>query len=84
MPKMRVLVDGKEIPVQNDVRVIHEDDPANNDMHLVLNHEGMVIDIVEEQKKGESKVVATGWFTLDDLGGFTTGPDDDETDEEDE
>jgi len=80
MPTMRVLIDGKEYPVQNDVRVIHEDDPANNDMHLILNHEGMVIDVVDEPKKGERKVLASGWLTLDDLGGLTTG-EEDENDE---
>jgi len=57
---MKVLIDGKEIEVQNDVRIIYDeviygwdddDTELEGSLHLVANHEGLVTDVVD--KDGE-------------------------------
>jgi hypothetical protein len=51
-----VIIDGKEIEVLNDVKVIHEDqmtewegNPVNGQLHLTMTHEGMIADFYEEK-----------------------------------
>ena len=50
---MRVLIDGQEVPVQNDVKIIHEEiclgasesgdgEEIVGDLHLTLTHEGLI------------------------------------------
>jgi hypothetical protein len=55
---MKILVDGKEIQVQNDIKVIYEDVVIDYDMdseeekhaelHATLTHEGLILDVVHE------------------------------------
>lgn len=63
---MKVLIDGEEVQVLRDVRIVQdielEDGPGH--MMIVINNEGMVTDVFED-KSGEMHV--TGWSTYDDL-----------------
>ena len=54
---MKVLIDGKEVRVQNDIRIIYDEviygmdeDMTDLEGHLqvVLNHEGIVGDVFDE------------------------------------
>jgi len=57
--KMIVMVDGKKIEVQNDIRVIYtdviigetEDESVLGDLQVVLTHEGMITDIFDSDGK---------------------------------
>jgi len=45
---MIVLVDGKEIECNNDVKVIHEDPMSpDRELHITLTHEGMIADVID-------------------------------------
>jgi len=73
---MKVLIDGKEIQVQNDVRIIYEGVPLpeadleepcperdTGELQVVLNCEGLVVDtFVEGEHTGQ-----TGYMLVDDL-----------------
>lgn len=64
---MKLFVDGKQIDVHNEVRVIYER-PLKVDTHLVLNADGLVIDLVESPSElGESAIRASGSLTIEDL-----------------
>lgn len=55
---MIVIIDGKEVAVQNDVRIIYDevvydmDENDNNlfgELHLFVNHEGIVSDLLDAE-----------------------------------
>lgn len=54
---MKVLIDGIEIEVKNDVKVIHEGYFPEADLHLTLTHEGIIGDMVQN-----GEVIYTGNF----------------------
>lgn len=73
---MILIVDGKKIPVQNDVRIIYEDvllpdsdleEPCperdKGELQVCLNCEGLVVDVFTE---GEHTGL-TGYMLVDDL-----------------
>lgn len=41
---MKVLIDGKEVKCQNDVKIIH--DIEGDELHVTCTHEGVVTDVV--------------------------------------
>ena len=41
---MKLLVDGKEVVVNNDVKVIYEDVDEDQEVHATLTHEGLILD----------------------------------------
>ena len=53
---MKLLVDGKEIAVQNDVKVIYDDvcidmdadteEEVHGELHATLTHEGLIMDLI--------------------------------------
>ena len=54
---MKVLIDGKEVRVQNDIRVIYDeiiygmddnDKDLEGQLQVVLTHEGMIGDVFDE------------------------------------
>ena len=69
---MKVLIDGKEVEVLNDVKIIYEDeefynkdadDLVDSELHLTANPKGLVIDIIQE---GQT-ITDTCWHTTIDL-----------------
>jgi hypothetical protein len=58
---MKVFVDGKEIAVKNDIRVVYEgvwadvddftDEEMIGDLHVILNYEGMIQDLIDEDEE---------------------------------
>jgi hypothetical protein len=66
---MKVFIDGNEVEVKNDIRIVHfRDRTEGGDVHLIHNSEGMVIDIVDE-KPGvfESPVTASTSIMVESL-----------------
>jgi hypothetical protein len=69
--KMKVLIDGKEIKVLNDVKIIYEedfynkkeDDLVDSELHLTVNPKGVVFDVIQE-----GQVEHTCWYDSMDLG----------------
>lgn len=61
---MKLLIDGKEVPFQNDVKVIVEDEDIGEDseLHLTFTHEGVVTDIIDN-----GQVTATDSDTYTEL-----------------
>lgn len=52
---MILIVDGKKIPVQNDVKVVYpveyddsEGNPCDGILHATLNCEGLILDLYDE------------------------------------
>jgi hypothetical protein len=71
---MKIYVDGKEIEFQNDVRIVYEIEPDvgitnSSDCEIVLNCEGMVLDVVEvtERSCPSAESTRTGSLTVDEL-----------------
>ena len=71
---MIVLIDGKPVTVENDVRILYENQPFsvdNNgkeskcDVHVIFNCEGMIIDVWDNEKDNE--LLDTKCRTIDDL-----------------
>ena len=65
---MKVFIDGKAMCVQNDVKVIYEDvifgmNDENQDeigeLHVALNCEGIVADLISECEDGDAEVIGT-------------------------
>ena len=65
---MQVLIDGKEVECKNDIRVMYDgvifgmDDDGNDEegeLHVILNCEGMVLDLISECEDGDAEVVGT-------------------------
>jgi hypothetical protein len=45
---MKVLIDGEEVECLNNVKVIYEEGDENGDeLHVTLNGEGQVLDVVD-------------------------------------
>jgi hypothetical protein len=72
---MKVLIDGVEIEVLNDVKVIYEEqlidvDPAEGGLdtygqvHVTMNSEGMVIDVIED---GSNDIASTTWKMVEHM-----------------
>jgi hypothetical protein len=72
---MKVLVDGVEVPCQNDVKVIYENEIIDFDgdlggravegnLHVTLNHEGMVADTFASDS---DESYASMWQDLHDI-----------------
>jgi hypothetical protein len=67
--EVKVLIDGKEVEVKNDVKVIYDDVAIDvnvesgeaewGEMHVTLTHEGQIVDLIGNFDNGESEVVAT-------------------------
>jgi hypothetical protein len=50
---MLVLIDGKEVKVLNDIKIIVEagsDDDYDRQLHLTLTHEGLITDVFQAEK----------------------------------
>ena len=77
--KMRVMIDGKEIRVEYDVRILFEDldIPAtlsgDVDLHVILRHDGLTVDLIGPEHNAERPIVGSCWRTLEDLIELTTG-----------
>ena len=67
---MILLVDGKPIPVQNDVCVIYGDPEGDEnpttELHAKLTHEGLILDIIEQHSNAEG-VARTACYLIEDL-----------------
>lgn len=70
---MIVIIDGKEIQVQNDVKIIHEDhlvevDDQEEDaqVHITCTHEGLILDVII----GDGFVLKTNSLDLECLDGL--------------
>ena len=70
---MKILVDGKEVPCQNDVKIIYEDELVDvlpsgvdvySDLHVTLNCEGLVADVIS---KGEQESSRSMWKDIEDI-----------------
>ena len=69
---MKVIIDDKEIEVEHNITVIHDDqiyldgdgDEQDCETHLILTDEGLVVDIVDHNK---GEVVASSWHMVSDL-----------------
>jgi len=45
---MKILIDGKEVKFENDVKVIWEDTPdAEQELHMCATYEGIILDVIE-------------------------------------
>ena len=65
---MKVLIDGKEVTVLNEVRFITEiGDSENHQLHTVINHEGIVYDAINDQGQVTLTDSETFLETLDRL-----------------
>jgi hypothetical protein len=62
---MKVIVDGVEIKVQNDVRVVYDTelDGEPHTLQVVANHEGLIYDLFDEAEE----VAATRYDFVDDI-----------------
>jgi len=67
---VKVLIDGKEVPVLNDVTVIYDDVPIDiggreiqASPHVTLNCEGIVTDMVDY----DGDVTLSAWYNMDDI-----------------
>jgi len=69
---MKVIIDGVEVHVQNDVRIIHDDiiygmdeneEDITGHLQIVLNHEGIIADIFDSD--GEATGFTTGMMYED-------------------
>lgn len=83
---MRVLIDGKEVEVQNDIRVLWDGDfvdpnpdcgefTAQRDefsghLQMVATHEGIILDTFEEHTPDEHENRGTASMTVEDLSEF--------------
>jgi len=57
-----IIVNGeKEFQLNNDVKIIFPMDDGG-ELHLTVNHEGLITDIIRDGEVSES-----AWHTLDDL-----------------
>jgi len=65
---MILMVDGKEVKVQNDVRIIYEDviydideneEDVEGQLQVVLTHEGIIADVFD--KNGEPTHFTNAW-----------------------
>jgi len=68
---MTLIVDGKKIEVQNDIRVVYRDVPISGnfleedkkaDLQVVLNCEGIVLDVLSQEQETQ-----TAYQFVDDL-----------------
>ncbi len=62
---MTVLIDGKEVKVTNDVKIIYSDFDAeapNVELHLTVTYEGLITDVIEA-----GEVLATASDMAQDL-----------------
>jgi hypothetical protein len=65
---MKVLVDGKEIEVLNDVRFVYDavtESGVEGSLVVVANHEGLVYDFYEDKMPDEP--AGTGYDFVDDI-----------------
>lgn len=73
---MKVLIDGKEVTVLNDVKIIVENfDWYGNksELHLTLTSEGLITDVVREDEEDQTtNVVETDSKTYSELFSFLT------------
>jgi len=63
---MIVLIDGKEIKVGNDVKIIYDtgdEDYGKQELHVTATHEGIIKDVIE----GDGYVVATASATAHEI-----------------
>jgi len=61
---MKVLIDGEEVECLNNVKVIYEEGDENHEeLHVTLNNEGQVLDVVDE----EGRVEKTYWALVSHL-----------------
>jgi hypothetical protein len=65
---MKVLIDGNEVKVQNDVCIIYDgivygmDDKYKDlegELHVVLNYEGIVLDLINPNSGEDSEIIGT-------------------------
>ena len=64
---MKVLIDGVEIPVNNDVRIVYDADVGEDKVTLqvVANGEGLVYDLFQGESD-EEEIVGSGYdFVVD-------------------
>lgn len=65
---MKLVIDGKEVPVVNDVRVIYgSEDPEIPTVHLVMRNDGLTIDLVKDEGRDENPIVGSSWYEVTDL-----------------
>jgi hypothetical protein len=76
---MKILIDGKEVPVQNDVKVIYEEVDGADELHLTLTHEGIISDVI-----ADGEVIATQSQEAIDIHGELINSDFIEHDDEDD
>jgi len=66
---MKVFIDGEQVECNNDVKIIYEnriiDDPNIGELHITLNHEGMIADSFENDNMHRS--YKSMWKDLDDI-----------------
>lgn len=51
---MKILIDGNEILVQNDVKIIWEEVDGADELHVTCTHEGIITDVV-----ADGEIIAT-------------------------
>jgi len=67
---MIVLIDGKEVKIQNDIKVIYDDvvvdmdddgSDINAELHVTMTHEGQILDLIttETTPDGDAEVIGT-------------------------
>lgn len=70
---MKIEIDGKEVEVQNDIKIIYDDVPMFKDchghnvevcgqLHITVRSEGITIDKIEDDECFD-----VAWLCLDDL-----------------
>jgi len=72
---MKVIIDGKELEVNNDVKIIWDKEYPEDDMelHMAATHEGIILDRFTRQDDSDEtdlSLEATASLGIDDLDEF--------------
>jgi len=72
---MKVIIDGKELEVNNDVKIIWDDEYPEDGMelHMAATHEGIILDRFTRQDDSDEtdlSLEATASLGIDDLDEF--------------
>lgn len=68
---IRVLIDGVEVEVKNDIRVVYDvkglGEGKETGLQVTANHEGLVYDLFQKRENTDEEITGTGYDFVTDL-----------------